>query len=154
MISKHLTRSEHVVSSRLITDDDERVYRWLLKEQGDQVPTPGEEIPFCIGYEKNGEMVAAMMFEDYSGTTIWVHLSATYPAREWILEILRFTFVTLECNMVCAWVYDDNVKCIKLMKAIGAVHEYTLVGGRLGGDVLLYKLQRDSGVHTRLKHML
>lgn len=137
----------------LVSGHSKELYEFLLQEQG-QTIDPGESIPYCIGYIHNNKIVAVAMFENYSGTNIWMHFSVDMPIRKWILAILHHAFVTLDCKIASTFISDNNTKIIKLMEVVGASHEYTLVNGRIGGNSLLYVLRKDTGIHARLSSKL
>lgn len=137
----------------LVSGHSKKLYEFLLQEQG-QAVDPGESIPYCIGYIHNNKIVAVAMFENYSGTNVWIHFSVVNPVRQWILALLNHIFVTLDCKIASTFISDNNIKIIKLMETIGASHEYTLVDGRIGGNSLLYVLRKHTGIHARLASKL
>lgn len=50
----------------LVSGHSKELFEFILREQG-QLPDPAEPIPYCVGYILDNIVVAAAMFENYSG---------------------------------------------------------------------------------------
>lgn len=102
----------------------------------------------AIGLVRDGEIVAGVLYEGFTGHNIWMHVAAK-PGRLWanrpFLETcFKHAFDALGCRRVSAWVEDSNEASRKLVQHLGWKLETKLKGAaRDGGDVCLYVMWRD-----------
>jgi RimJ/RimL family protein N-acetyltransferase len=102
-----------------------------------------------LGLERDGELVAGVLFEGYTGPNIWMHVAAV-PGRKWLnREYLRYCFHypfnEIGCNRVSGWVEASNADARRFDEHLGFVEEARLKGAATdGGDVILYVMWRDA----------
>lgn len=101
----------------------------------------------CIGLRKNGELVAAAVYEGFNGVNMWVHLAAVPGARWMTRDYLRacFAYPFLVCGVrrLSGYVMHDNLAARRLNEHFGYHIEATLAGAAAdGGDVLIYMMRR------------
>lgn len=100
-----------------------------------------------IGLEKDGELIAGVLYEGYTGHNIWMHVAAA-PGRRWLnREYLRYCFHypfnELGCRRVSGWVEASNEDARRFDEHLGFKEEARLKGAaRDGGDVILYVMWR------------
>lgn len=101
-----------------------------------------------IGLVRDGEMLAGVLYEGFTGHNIWMHVAAK-PQRKWlnpafIKTCFEYPFVQLGCKRVSGWVEASNTAARKLDEHLGFKPEAALKGAaRDGGDVILYVMWRE-----------
>ena len=101
----------------------------------------------CIGLRKDGELVAAAVYEGFNGQNMWVHLAGV-PGQRWMTrDFLRagFAYPFLVCGVqrLSGYVNSSNLAARRLNEHFGYRVEATLKGAAPdGGDVLIYVLWR------------
>jgi hypothetical protein len=132
-------------SAVTITYDAEEVSRWVAEQMG--AGTLSTDMG--VGVRVNGKLVAGLVAYDHTGSNVWSHIAVAYPHPAFIPASLDYLFVKLGVERVTMLVHDSNVKSIRFMEAIGAKLEHTLKQGYSGGDLLLYVLWKNTGVHAK-----
>lgn len=101
-----------------------------------------------IGLVSDGEMIAGVLYEGFTGHNIWMHVAAK-PGRKWLnREFLKvcfeYPFNDLGCRRVSGWVEDSNIEAKRFDEHLGFKQEARLRGAaRDGGDVCLYVMWRE-----------
>lgn len=101
-----------------------------------------------LGLEREGDLIAGVLYEGYTGHNIWMHVAAE-PGKRWLnKEFLRscfiYPFVQLGCDRVSGWVEGSNEDAKRFDEHLGFKQEAVLRGAaRDGGDVILYVMWRD-----------
>jgi RimJ/RimL family protein N-acetyltransferase len=101
-----------------------------------------------LGLERDGELVAGVLYEGYNHHNIWMHVAAE-PGKKWLnREFLRYCFhypfVELGCNRVSGYVEAHNADARRFDEHLGFQQEAVLQGAASdGGDVILYVMRRD-----------
>lgn len=94
---------------------------------------------------KDGETVAAVVYQDFNGQNIFMHVAAR-PGRKWMTrhllrEAFKFPFETCRAQRITGWVNADNQDARRLNEHLGFKVEATLQwAGPQGQDVLLYRM--------------
>lgn len=110
---------------RLILDDKDRLGNWALARIT-RVPSWGEWFE-AIGLERDAELVAAVIFNLWSGADIAMHIAAV-PGRRWMTReflraAFRYPFVQLECQRVTGYVPASNADALRFDRHLGFVEE-------------------------------
>lgn len=101
----------------------------------------------AIGLRKDGELVAASVYEGFNGHNVWVHLAAV-PGRHWLnrtflYAAFAYVFVQLGCERISGYVEASNLDARRFDEHIGFREEARLKGAaKDGGDVILYVMWR------------
>lgn len=101
----------------------------------------------AIGLRKDGELVAAAVYEGFNGKNMWVHL-AGLPGKRWMTrDFLRagFAYPFLVCGVqrLSGYVNSSNLEARRLNEHFGYRVEAVLKGAAPdGGDVLIYVMWR------------
>lgn len=100
-----------------------------------------------LGLERDGELIAGVLYEGYNGVNVWMHV-ATTPGKKWTMEFLRYCFyypfVELGCKRVSGYVEDSNEAAKRFDEHLGFTREAVLRGAAAdGGDVILYVMRRE-----------
>lgn len=109
-----------------------------------------------IGLEKDGELIAGVIYDDYNTSNIWMHVAAK-PGRRWLTrEYLHacfyYPFIQLGVKRISGWVEADNADARRFNEHLGFKQEAVLSNAaRDGGDVIIYRLFKDECkyVHKR-----
>lgn len=101
-----------------------------------------------LGLERDGELVAGVLYEGYNRHNIWMHVAAE-PGKKWLnRDFLRYSFhypfVELGCNRVSGYVEAHNADARRFDEHLGFQQEAVLQGAASdGGDVILYVMRRE-----------
>ena len=131
------------MSDRLV-GDTLRVHRFLA-DRGVRVPLSTD----CksIGLERDGVLVAGVLYQGFNGQNIWVHLAGSDGGRWMSRRFLRYgfayPFVELGVQRLSAMVDASNAASRRLVEHMGYRLEATLQGAAAdGGDTLIYVMRR------------
>lgn len=98
---------------------------------------------------REGEVIAAVVYQDFNGSNIILHIAAE-PGRKWMNRAFlywcfHYPFVQLHANRLTVWVNSDNLTSLAFVKRLGWRDEATLVGaGPQGQDVQLLVMRREN----------
>lgn len=125
--------------TRLISDD-ERVFRFLASRGVSLIRSAGQQ---GIGVERDGELVGGVLYDDYNGSNIWMHVAGTvgvpWATKSFVRAVFQYPFVQLQCNRITGWVEVSNTKARQLNEHLGFKQEAVLKGAAQdGGDVIIY----------------
>ncbi|NVN99288.1 MAG: GNAT family N-acetyltransferase [Geobacteraceae bacterium] len=102
----------------------------------------------AIGLEKDGKLVAGVIYEGFNGFNVWMHVAAE-PGRHWLTRdflgaAFLYPFVQLNCNRVSGYVEAWNEDAKRFDEHLGFKQEAILKGAASdGGDVILYVMPRE-----------
>lgn len=97
-----------------------------------------------LGFERDGEILAGALYQDWSGPNVWVHLAIRRMSREFLHYGFRYPFLELGCQRLTGAVEASNAAARRFNEHVGFAVEATLSGAaRDGGDVLIYVMWRD-----------
>lgn len=100
-----------------------------------------------IGLERDGEMVAGVIYEGFNGTNIWMHVAAQ-PGKRWLTRgYLKacFAYPFVQCNVarISGYVNASNTQARRFDEHLGFEEEARLQGAAAdGGDVIIYVMRR------------
>jgi len=126
-----------------IVSDPARVWAFVSK----QIPVPIIAGMKGLGLERNGELVAGVLYEGWNGVNIWMHVALApgkLPTMEYIRYCFYYPFVELGCKRVSGAVDANNRAARKFDEHLGFRQEAVLRGAAAdGGDVILYVMRRE-----------
>ena len=136
---------------RLVLTEKERCGEFA-RSRIPHVPSWGEWYE-AIGLERDGELVAAVIYNFYSDCDIAMHIAAV-PGRRWLnREFLRaafrYPFVQLEVQRVTGYVPEKNVDALRFDLHLGFVQEGRMREALPGGEdvIVLGMLERECRWH-------
>jgi len=140
------------VPSQIIIDD-QLVYEFVNSHGVPLVRSAGQQ---GIGLKKNDELIAGVLYDDYNGSNIWMHVAAT-PGRQWLnreylFACFAYPFNQLNVKRVSGWVEASNTDARRFDEHLGFQQEAVLSGAaRDGGDVIIYRMFKEECryVHKR-----
>lgn len=96
---------------------------------------------------REGETIAAVLYEQFNGQNIFMHCAAT-PGKKWLnrhflYEAFKHPFLTLGANRITLWIHNDNIPSRRFAQHLGFTQEAKLSGaGEQGQDVVIYRMFR------------
>jgi RimJ/RimL family protein N-acetyltransferase len=96
---------------------------------------------------RDGEIIAAVGYDQYNGANIFMHVASDgtsrWGTRHFLHEIFKYPFRTLGVDRITVWVERDNIASRRLVTNVGFTAEAVLQSaGRDGVDVLIYRMFR------------
>ena len=123
----------------IIDQDPARVGAWMHAHGAGH----WREGTTCIGLEREGELVAAVMFDYYNGASIFSNIAiAGSITRTWLHRICHYPFIQLGCQVVIALVSEENVASQRFVEHFGFVRGLTIPGADPSGAMLIYTLRK------------
>ena len=130
---------------RVILDQRDRCAEWA-RQRIAHVPSWGE---WCeaIGLEDDGELLAVVVYNLYSGADIAMHIAAV-PGRRWMTReflrvAFRYPFVQLGCRRVSGYVPASNTDAQRFDEHLGFVREGLMRHALPDDDIIVYGMLRE-----------
>ena len=102
----------------------------------------------ALGLEEDGELIAGVVFNWYTGPSISMHVAAE-PGRRWLnrdflFRAFAYPFLQLNCNRVTGLVRVDNLDAQRFDEHLGFKREGVIrQGAEDKTDFILYGMLRD-----------
>jgi len=98
----------------------------------------------AVGLERGGEIIAGVVYENYTGPNIFAHI-AGIPGKRWMTRtflhaIFHYPFVRLGVERITAQVEASNSDARRLNEHFGFQNEAVLRGAMPSGDLILMVL--------------
>ena len=79
----------------------------------------------CIGVERNGELVAVAVFNDYTGYNVEITVASRGPwaLRGVIRRAMYYAFTELGCKRITAHIRPSNARAISAATRVGFMQE-------------------------------
>ena len=133
--------SAHITSNKLI------VGPWVARKVfGAFHPETSE----AIGLERHGEMVAGVIYENWNGASMVVHIAVQgllTPA--YLTAIHHYPFVVVGAGKLIAPIGEGNAESIRFVTKLGFKQEGRIPGAHPDGALLLYTLSREDAFNGR-----
>lgn len=131
------------MTTRIISDPA-RV--WAFVKQ--QVPVNVVSGMKGLGLERDGELIAGVLYEGYNGVNVWMHVAADQTKRwlnrDYLRYCFQYPFDELGCKRVSGYVEASNADARRFDEHLGFKQEAVLTGAASdGGDVILYVMRRE-----------
>lgn len=142
-----------ICTPRIIDKDHARVGHWLQAQGACQYNSAA----VCIGLERNGELVAGVQYEQYSGVggSMLVSIAVTgRPTKTFMRYICDYAAYEAKVNMVYAMVGEGNTKSQRLVEQMGFVRLCAVPQSHPTGATYLYGLWKSGCKYLtrRLQH--
>lgn len=135
---------------RVIYHQNKRIGDFVCARAGGTY-TEGE----CIGLERDGELIAGVLFDRYNGASICMHVASSeknWLTREFLHACFYYPFEFLQVNKVIGIVDSDNEQARKFDEHLGFVLEATIkYAGKDGCDMMVFSMMRDQCRFLQLK---
>ncbi|TDN70396.1 GNAT family protein [Paraburkholderia sp. BL10I2N1] len=126
-----------------IYGEDARVTAWVARRIGVKF---GDTT--AIGVERDGELIAGVVYDRYTGNDICMHVAAE-PGARWatkqaMFRFFVYPFVQLKCSRVTGLVGANNHAARRFDEHVGFVQEGLLRRGMEdGSDLIVYGMLRE-----------
>lgn len=112
-----------VAMSKRIVFDHERISKWVAARTGGTHDGLGTS----IGLEKNGDLIAGVVYDGYNGRSICMHVASDgskhWMNREYLRVCFDYPFRQLKVNKILGLVDSTNTAALAFDKALGFVLE-------------------------------
>lgn len=128
----------------VIYGQDERVMTWV----GQRIDEDDFGNGVGIGLEQDGELIAGVVFNLYTGPSICMHV-ASEPGRRWmtrdfLFRCFAYPFLQLQCNRITGLVRMDNLDAQRFDEHLGFKKEGILRKAASDGtDFILYGMLKE-----------
>ncbi len=131
-------------SKTLVLDQHERVAQWVAERTG--CSTHAWAGFGCLGLEENGELVAGVVMESYTGRNANVHVAGV--GRNWLnknmlLTCFIYCFNYLGLKRLTGLVPASNKEALAFDLHLGFKHEFTMIDGAKDGDLEVLVMRRE-----------
>lgn len=127
----------------IVTGQDRRVAEWMAARM-EHRHIPADVV--CIGWEKDGELVAGVGFDRYNGASICMHVAAEgrhWLTREYLWFCFWYPFEQLKVRKVLGLVPSTNAQAQRFDKHLGFAEECRITDAVPGGDLIVYSMTRE-----------
>jgi RimJ/RimL family protein N-acetyltransferase len=125
---------------QILYGQDERVGRWVCARTGGQW-MPGEGM--AIGLERDGDLVAGVMFDHYNGRSIAMHVAGAgmrWCTRAFRAAVFGYPFLQLKVAKVLGLVDSTNLQARRFDEHLGFRLEARIADAAPSGDLLIYSM--------------
>lgn len=148
------------MSKEIITGHDEAIGNWVMEKLGASW-FPGHSVSIGlveIDGEGKGEILAGVLYENFNKVSVVCDIAAV-PGKRWLTRdylwyIFYYPFVQLNCRRITTVVSSGNKESIRFTEALGFTLEATLKDAHPDGDLLIYKMMKESCRWLTLKEPL
>lgn len=101
-----------------------------------------------LGLERDGELIAGVLYEGFNGANVWTHIAGV-PGGHWMTPaflryIFSYPFNEMRVNRISCWVTSTNAVSRRFVKNLGFRQEAVLKGAAKGGaDAIIYVMTRE-----------
>jgi RimJ/RimL family protein N-acetyltransferase len=126
-----------------LVPDSDVVGPWVCERTGGTW-TPQDSV--AIGWEKNGALVAGVVFDLYNGASICMHVasdgSKRWLTREFRRFCFRYAFEQLKVKKVIGIVPSTNEDALKFDANLGFIEEHRITDAHPEGDLVLLSMTK------------
>jgi len=129
----------------VIYGQDDRVVQWVGERVDENDFGSGA---VGIGLEEDGELIAGVVFNMFTGGSISMHVAAV-PGKRWMTKdylwrCFAYPFLQLKCNRITGLVRTDNLEAQKFDEHLGFKREGLLRRAcEDGTDMIVYGMLRE-----------
>lgn len=127
----------------VIYGQNDRVIPWV----GSRIDEDDFGQAESIGLEEDGELIAGVVFNWYTGPSISMHVAAE-PGRRWmtrdyLYRVFAYPFLQVGCRRVTGLVREDNLDAQRFDEHLGFKREGLIrCGASDGSNLILYGMLR------------
>jgi RimJ/RimL family protein N-acetyltransferase len=133
---------------RLVLDDKERINAWLWQRVGRESPFSPPAKFNGFGVEKNGELIAGVIFDSFSANArCSMHCAGIgkhWLTREFLNVCFDYAFNQANCKVVINTIAAKNVASINFTKHCGFKVQTVITDGAGDDDLVILVLHRDN----------
>lgn len=107
-----------------------------------------------IGLERDGDLIAGVIYEGFNGHNMWTHIAAKsetpWLTRSYLRAIFAYPFVQCGVGRISGYVEASNTAARKFDEHLGFEQEAVLHGAAAdGGDVIIYAMPKSRCKYVR-----
>lgn len=131
------------MTTQLIYGQENVIGPWVAARTGGTW-TPGRGT--AIGVEHDGELVAGVLYEDYNGANLQMHIAAE-PGCHWatrgnLRAFFSYPFDQLKCKRITGVVADSNLQSENMCDFLGMKLEAVMQDAHPLGNLNVYRMTR------------
>lgn len=100
-----------------------------------------------IGWEKDGSLIAGVVYNDFNGVNMQMHVASDgtgkWMTREYLRVCFDYPFNQAKVKRITGLVGEGNLEARKFDEHLGFVRETTLRGAHPTGDLIVYVMWKD-----------
>lgn len=134
----------------IVTGQDQRVGSWVCERTGGSY-TEGS----TVGLEKDGKLVAGVLYDHYNGASIAMHVAAEgkrWLNRDYLWFCFWYPFEQLKVKKVIGLVPSTNEAALKFDLHLGFVEEGRIADAVPDGDLILLTMTRQQCRYLERDH--
>lgn len=130
-------------NKRLVLDDHPRVAAFVAQQTDSDMNWIGY---FGLGLELDGELVAGVIIESYTGRNANIHVAGIgkhWLNRNYLAVVFDFCFNRLGLQRLTGLVEAGNTAALRFDTHLGFKHEHTMPDGGRHGDLHILCMRRE-----------
>jgi RimJ/RimL family protein N-acetyltransferase len=132
---------------RIVLNDKARVIAFVQATIGKGTAFSPEHAA-AIGLERDGELIAGVIFDNYNGANCAMHVAAIpgkrWLDREFLYVCFGYPFNQLGLKRVTGMVCSSNLEALRFDLHLGFVQEAVLKDATTDGDLILLVMRREN----------
>ncbi len=124
-----------------IVYDAERIGRWVCERTGGVYDGLGS----AIGLERDGEIVGGVLFDNYNGRSICMHVASNgtghWITPEFLRQVFHYPFIQLGVSVIIGQVDSTNSAALSFDEAIGFKLEHVIPDAGKFGDLVILTMR-------------
>jgi hypothetical protein len=128
----------------ILTDRDNEVGPWVCeRSEGLWYPGRGR----TIGVAKSGILRGGVIYDDFNGASIAMHVasdgSRRWMTRNFLWFLFAFPFLDLKCRVAVATLPASRIEAIFYARHLGFIQTAVIQDGHPTGDLLIHTMRRE-----------
>lgn len=120
----------------------EDVARWVAERTGGKYFAGSGQ---GIGWQKNGNLIAGVLFDNYTGRSVQMHVAAIgkrWMVREYLNFCFRYPFEQLRVEKIIGLVDSTNADALRFDRHLGFTDEAVIADAGRHGDIIILSMTR------------
>lgn len=107
-----------------------------------------------IGWEKDGELVAGVAYNEYNGKNMCTHIVIKngQMTKQFLRVIFDYPFNQANVHRITGLVGEGNIKSRRLCEKLGFIEETRLEDCHPTGDLIIYRMRKQECKWLRMKN--
>jgi RimJ/RimL family protein N-acetyltransferase len=129
-------------SKTILYDQHARVGQWVAEGAG----IPWRPDMRALGLERNGELIAGTLYEDFNGASVIMHQRNAGPGsltRAFVFDCFAYPFIQLGCSVLIGVAVSSNHAAIRMNEHLGFERTAVIEGAHPSGDYIIFTMRRE-----------
>ena len=125
-----------------LSDDNDLIGPWVFHRVGKAWAPEGRT---SVGLVHEGEVLAGVVFEDFTGVSVFAHSAVKHPhvpLRKFLVAVFYYAFVDLGVDKLIGMVPSYNERALKTNLRLGFHAEAVIEGVFPHGDLFIMVMNR------------